>query len=165
MPILASSLGAAGPAAPFALALDREGLKLKASLLNVSGRPQLVLVDRRIQPVRPVLRHSGAEIELEDQRAISKFDAAPLRSLFTPLAPHGRAPAGEGVFTREGAVWRLDWASYSAHRLEPGRYTLAIAWESRIDGWNDDETRAWHPHPELWRGEVVSPPVAIDLPG
>src|SRR3569833_1159326 len=133
--VLASATGAADAmTSPFSLDLALDGPHaFKAVLRNRSGAAHTVLIDDRLQPAVPTLTAAdGSPVPLGDQRARSKFDRTPYKTLFARLGPGAAHAAGHGRAQAQDGAFRFDWGLFSAFGLAPGGYRLRLLWKSAV---------------------------------
>ncbi|HWC99283.1 MAG TPA: hypothetical protein VG456_21135 [Candidatus Sulfopaludibacter sp.] len=153
---------------PFEIRLESvAGPILRATLLNRSAGPLMVLHDRNLQPSEPWLSLAGGkEIPFTDKRSIAKFDTTPYRVLYRKLDAGREMLLEEERFlpADDGASYFFLWGPFVALGLAPGRYNARVRWKSTLTAWVDSETRRHGNWSDIWLGEVTSNPVEIDLP-
>jgi len=144
----------------FTLELRLAGSDLTATLRNQGKTAQRYFPHSMIQPVTLMLADSsGRRVEPEDQRAIAKFDNTPYKHLYQMLEP------GAAVVLLTAPVPRgaLRWGPLSWGDLAPGRYTATAHLDHKINQWVDRETKQTGTWSDLWRGQLTSQPVTVNI--
>lgn len=141
------------------------GPALRASLVNISAGPHVVLHERNLQPSRPVLATlAGVEVPFSDQRRIQKFDRTPYRGLYRKLERGEELLLWEEKFQWADASYHLQWGPFEALGIAPGIYMASIRWSSVLTNWVDSETNQSGKWKDIWLGELTSNQVQFALP-
>lgn len=144
----------------FTLELRLAGSDLTATLHNQSKTAQRYFHHSMIQPVTLTLvDSSGRMVEPEDQREVAKFDATPYQHLYQVLEPG----AAVTLLTAPVLKGALRWGPLVWSDLPPGRYTATARLDHKINQWVDRETKQTGSWPDLWRGQLTSKPVTLNI--
>jgi hypothetical protein len=150
--------------APFELTLEVvNGAGLRAKLRNRSPKPQLYLVDQRLQPVElALITPDGQPYIPEDRRRTMKFDRTVHKSLYQELAPGGEVVLAEAAFQPvkdEPDLHELVWGPFH-FAVSGGAHRVRAVLTSRLDTWEEDGKKG---HLKLWKGKLTSNEVELKL--
>ena len=145
------------------------GAMAKVYIRNVSKHSQRLLLSQEMQFPKPILtKESGQAVELEDSNMNSKFDRTPYQSLFEVLTPGQELEVGtvtiepyESDSGEGGFVFRF--GSFKSFGLNDNAYNLQLKFESRVQGWNLDETQVWQQKNDIWIGIVESKKIHLKI--
>jgi hypothetical protein len=152
------------PAKPLQLSLKAEGLKLVASVHNLSSTPQFVLFSDVLQPLDlTLLDSSGRPIRPHDSRPAAKVDATIYRELFHEIQPGDTFVIRETEFLPEGHGFWLVWGPRQFRGLLPGAYKAKIEWHSTLDEYMVPPSYKRVRLKGVWKGSLVSDVVEIEL--
>jgi len=144
-------------------ALDRS-LNLKATLVNRSAGPQLVLHDRNLQPSALVVTDAqGTAVAVTDSRDVEKFDNTIRRAAYKSVPAGGTFELFAARATKSSGRYALTWGPYQFRNVAPGHYKARVRWTSAESTYVGEDGTV-HTLAGIWQGVVASPVFDLRLP-